>query len=169
MYRLLHVSVICIPYYMYQWYVQVTTCICDMYRLLHVSVICTGYYMYQWYVRVITRICDMYTLLHVSVRVHPKMSTFSWVYIQYTFSDPLHPKVCKPTFWGSKTRVSCSTTFIVQQQKLTCLRSLLCDKWYLWLRIVIYRLQLIWHTSKFNLKIYFLCIRKYVQFHNIKF
>ncbi len=35
---------------------------------------------------------------------------------------------------------------------------------------MIYTLQLIWHTSTFNLKIYFLCIqRKYVQFHNIKF
>ncbi len=36
--------------------------------------------------------------------------------------------------------------------------------------IMIYRLQLILYTSKFNLNIYFLCIqRKYVQFHNIKF
>ncbi len=35
---------------------------------------------------------------------------------------------------------------------------------------MIYRLQLILYTSKFNLKIYFVCIQiKYVQFHNIKF
>ncbi len=40
------------------------------------------------------------------------------------------PKVYRPTFWGSKTRVSCRTTFIVQQHKLTRLRSLKCDKWY---------------------------------------
>ncbi len=40
----------------------------------------------------------------------------------------------------------------------------------LWLWIMIYRLQLIWYTSKFNLKIYFLCVqRKYIQFHIIKF
>ncbi len=86
------------------------------------------------------------------------------------FFRPPPPKVYKPAFWGSKTRASHSTIFIVQQQKLTCLRSLLCDKWYLWLWIMIYRLQLIWYTSKFNLNIYFLCIqRKYGQFHNIKF
>ncbi len=49
--------------------------------------------------------------------------------------------------------------------------SLLCDKWYLWLCVIfvmIYRLQLILYTSKFNLKI-FLVYTKYVQFHNIKF
>ncbi len=75
----------------------------------------------------------------------------------------------RPTFWGSKTRVSHST-FIVQQQKITCLWSQLCDKRYLWLCIMIYRLQLILYTSKFNWKKYFLCLqRKYVQFHNIKF
>ncbi len=28
---------------------------------------------------------------YISVRGHPKMSTFSWVYKQYTFSDPLLP------------------------------------------------------------------------------
>ncbi len=62
------------------------------------------------------------------------------------------PKVYRPICLGSKTRVLCSTTFIVQQQKLTCLRSLLCYK----LCIMIYRLQLILYTSKFNLNIYFL-------------
>ncbi len=86
------------------------------------------------------------------------------------FFRPTPPKVYRPTFWGSKSRVSRSTTFNEQQQKLTRLRSLLCDKWYLWLCIMMYRLQLIWHTSTFNLKLYFLCIqRKYVQFHNITF
>ncbi len=77
----------------------------------------------------------------------------------------------RPTFLGSKTSVLRSTTFIVQQQKLTLLRSLLCDKWYLWLCIMIYRLlQLIFYISKFNLDIYFFCIqRKFVQFHYMKF
>ncbi len=66
--------------------------------------------------------------------------------------------------------VSSSTTFIVQQQKFTHLQSPLCDKWYLWICLRIYRLQLILYTSKFNLKIYFVYIqRKYAQFHNIKF
>ncbi len=105
------------------------------------------------------------------IRGHPQMSTFSWVYKQYTFFRPLSPppQVYRPTFWGSKTRVSHSTTFIMQQQKLTHLRRLLFDKWYLWQCIMIYRLQLIIYNSKFNLKIYFLCIqRKYVQFDNIK-
>ncbi len=38
------------------------------------------------------------------------------------------------------------------------------------LAIMIYRLQLILYTSKFNLNIHFLCIqRKYVQFYNIQF
>ncbi len=41
---------------------------------------------------------------------------------------PPPPKVYRPTFWGSKTRVSCSTTFIVQQQKLTRLQ--ICDFGY---------------------------------------
>ncbi len=102
------------------------------------------------------------------------MSTFSWVYKQYPFSDPPPPapppKVYRPTSWGSKKRVSRNTTFIVQQQKLTSLQSPLCDKWYFWLCIMIYRLKLILYTSKFNLNIYFLCTqRKYVQFHNMKF
>ncbi len=84
--------------------------------------------------------------------------------------SPLPPKVYKSTFWGSKTRVSRNTTFIVQQQKLPFLRSQLCENWYLWLCIMIYRLQLIFHTSKSNLKIYFLYIqRKYVKFRNITF
>ncbi len=94
------------------------------------------------------------------------------MYKQYTFSEPPppHSKVYRPTFLGSKTRVLHSTTFIVQQQKLTRLQSLQCDKWYLWLCIMSYRLQLIVYTSKFNLNIYFLWIqRKYVQFHNMRF
>ncbi len=72
------------------------------------------------------------------------------------FRLPL-PQNCRPTFWGSKTRVSHRTTYIVQQQKLTSLPSLLCDKWYLWIYIMIYRLQLIFYASQFNFKIYFLC------------
>ncbi len=64
---------------------------------------------------------------------------------------------------ASKTRVSHSTTFIVQQQKITSLWSLLCHKWYLWL-CVIYDLQITANV------VYYLCIqRKYVQFQNIKF
>ncbi len=109
--------------------------------------------------------------LLLSIRGRLKMSTFSWLYKQYTFSDPLPlPLKCADhTFVGSKTRVLRSTTFIVQKQKLTRLQSLQCDKWYLWQCIMIYRLQLILYTSKFNLNIYFLWIqRKYVQFHNMK-
>ncbi len=86
---------------------------------------------------------------------------------------PPSPKVYRPTFLGSKTSVLCSSTFIVQQQKLTNLQSLQCDKWYIWVCIMIYRLQLIilLYTSKFNLNIlYFLWIqRKYIKFHNMKF
>ncbi len=53
------------------------------------------------------------------------MSTFSWVYEQYTFSDPLPPplQVYRPTFLVSKIKVS-RKTFIVQQQKLTLILSL---------------------------------------------
>ncbi len=67
------------------------------------------------------------------LRGQPKISTFSWVYKQYTFSDPLppHPKVCRPTFLGSKTRVLRRTIFIVQQRKITRFWSVVCDKWYL--------------------------------------
>ncbi len=104
------------------------------------------------------------------LRGHPKRSTFSRVYTQYTFSDPLPPppKVYRPTFWGSKTRIS-RNTFIVQQQKLSHLWSLLCDKWYIWLCIMICRLQLILYISKLNLNIYLFCVqRQYGQFHNIK-
>ncbi len=79
-----------------------------------------------------------------TVRGHPKMATFWRVYKHYTFSDPLPPphKIYSPTFTGSKTRVSLST-FIVQQQQISRLWSLLCDKWYISLCIMIYRLQLI--------------------------
>ncbi len=75
-------------------------------------------------------------------------------------TPPPPPKVYRPTFWGSKTRVSRSTNFIVQQQKVTRLRSLLCDKWCLWLCIMIYRLQLLWHTSTFNLDIFLMYTKK---------
>ncbi len=53
------------------------------------------------------------------------MSTFSWVYKQYTFSDPLPPplQVYTPTFLVSKIWVS-RETFIVQEHKLTLTLSL---------------------------------------------
>ncbi len=75
---------------------------------------------------------------------HPKMSTLSWVYKQYTFSDPLPPplQVYRPTFVGS------SITIIVQQLKLIILSSLL------WLSIRICKCQIKLYTSKFNLKIF---------------
>ncbi len=59
------------------------------------------------------------------LRGHRKMSTFSLVYKQYIFSDPLPPplQVYRPTFLVSKIWVSC-ITFIVQQQKLTLILSL---------------------------------------------
>ncbi len=63
---------------------------------------------------------------YISVRGHPKMSTFSWVYKQYTFSDPLSPSFplsLQTNIFGFKIWVSC-ITFITQQQKLTLLSSL---------------------------------------------
>ncbi len=111
--------------------------------------------------------------LHVCTCKGPSKNVNIFVSLQtvhFFRTPPPPPKVYRPTFCGSKTRVSRSTTFIVQQQKLTRLRSLLCDKWSLWLCIMIYRLQLMLYSSKFNLNMYLLCIqRKYVQFHNIKF
>ncbi len=57
------------------------------------------------------------------LRGHPKMSTFSLVYKQYTFSDPLPPplQVYRPTVVGSTIWVSHSIIFIVRQPKLTLL------------------------------------------------
>ncbi len=53
------------------------------------------------------------------------MSTFSWVYKQYTFSDRLPPplQVYRPTFLVYKIWVS-RITFIVQPQKLTLILNL---------------------------------------------
>ncbi len=45
------------------------------------------------------------------------MSTFSRVYKQYTFSDPL-PLPLTYAHLGAETRISRYTTFILQQQKL---------------------------------------------------
>ncbi len=49
------------------------------------------------------------------VRDYPRMSTFSWVYKQYTFSDPLPPplEVYRLTFLGSKIWVSRCIIIIV--------------------------------------------------------
>ncbi len=60
-----------------------------------------------------------YAVSNLLLRGHPKMSTFSWAYKQYTFSDPLPPplQVYRPTFLVSKIWVS-HKTFIVQQQKI---------------------------------------------------
>ncbi len=52
------------------------------------------------------------------LRSYPKMSTFSQVYKQYTFSKPPPFKVYRPTFLGSKMKVP-PRTFIIQQQKIT--------------------------------------------------
>ncbi len=51
---------------------------------------------------------------------HPKMSTFSWMYKQYSFSDPFPPplQMYRTTFLVSNIWVS-HITFIVQKQKLT--------------------------------------------------
>ncbi len=92
------------------------------------------------------------------------MSTFSWVYKYFTFSNPspLPLKWTEQHFGVPKQGYHATQhlKFIVQ----------LCENLYHWLCIMIYRLQLILYTSKSNLKIYFLCIQsKYVQFHNIKF
>ncbi len=58
------------------------------------------------------------------------MSTFSWVYKQYTFSDPIPPplQVYRIRFLDSTIWVSCKITFIVQQQIFTLISSLL-DMW----------------------------------------
>ncbi len=105
------------------------------------------------------------------LRSHSKTSTFSWMYKQYTFSDPPPPSPSIQTnILGFQKNGLMQHNIYCATKKLTRLRSLLSDKWYHWLCSMIYRLQLILYTSKFNLKIYFLYIQiKYVQFHKIKF
>ncbi len=60
-----------------------------------------------------------YTYYDKEIRGHPKMTTFSWVYKQYTFSDPLPPplKVYRPTIFGFQNmgftqNIYCPTTKI---------------------------------------------------------
>ncbi len=96
---------------------------------------------------------DMKHLL--SLRGHPKMSTFSQLYKQCTFWDPLlAPTKCTDQyFWGLKW-VSCSPIFIELQQKLARLSSLF-DIWQMIPLTMYYdyKLHLILHTSNFNLMI----------------
>ncbi len=107
------------------------------------------------------------------IRGHPKMSTFSWVYKQYTFSDPpspFPPSVQTNIFgfqnMGFTQNIYCVTTKINPYFKLV---------WYITsdrflLSIMICKFQLILYTFKFNLKIFLVGTKIiYVQFHNIKF
>ncbi len=71
----------------------------------------------------IVSVCAIMTSLTL-LRGHPKMSTFSWVYKQYTFSDPLPlPYKCTDQHVCFKIWASC-ITFFVQQQKVTVPSSL---------------------------------------------
>ncbi len=100
------------------------------------------------------------------------MATCWWVYKQYTFfrPTPSSSKVYRQTFWGSKTSVSSSTIFDCATTKINS-----SSKPAMWQIIPLgmyYDIQITCNIvySKFNLKIYILCIqRKYVQFHTITF
>ncbi len=84
-----------------------------------------------------------------------KCQHISWVYKQYTFSDPLPPppkvySLLQTNILGFENKGLMQHNIYCPIIKFSHLPSLLCDKWFLWLCIIIYRLQLILYTSKFK-------------------
>ncbi len=123
------------------WYYMCDTYVCGIFAVLH-----------MWFIH-ISYMCRTHVIytFHTCKRLS-KMSTFSHV-CMYTFSDPL-PKVYRPTFVGFWNKgfiqhnIYCTTTQINHLPSLFDI----CDKWYLWLCIMIYKLQLILYSFKFHLK-----------------
>ncbi len=65
-------------------------------------------------------------------------------------------------FLGSETRVSIQHSIYCATTKINHLPSLfdIYVTWYIWLCIMIYKLQLILYSSKFNLKTFRVCTKK---------